>query len=141
MSEGTVVQRVRLEHPDRLQKLFGASDENLAWLERTYGVQITVRDEFLVIRGPGAGVAKLTELLEDYNRRVSQGQDPTIDELRAAAQLDLREDGGELDAREEIRDTLAGRYTLQFERKSVSPKTPGQQAYVRAIEESSLTFG
>jgi phosphate starvation-inducible PhoH-like protein len=140
MSEGSIVQRVRLQSSERMQVLFGERDENLDWLERAYGVQITVREEHLVIRGQPGSVEKMVALLEDYNRRAEEGNPPTPDELRMAVHLDLREPAAE-EGRDEIRETLAGRYTLQFERKSVAPKGPGQQAYVRAIEESSLTFG
>jgi len=54
--------------------------------------------------------------------------------------LDMR-DVPEEESRDLVRDTLSGRFTLHFERKTVAPKGPGQQEYVRAIEESSLTFG
>jgi phosphate starvation-inducible protein PhoH and related proteins len=140
MSDDSIVQRVRLDPTDRLQDLFGERDENLDWLEKAYGVQITVRDEHLVIRGPAGPAEKLVALLRDYQRRAKEGSPPTVDELRMAAQLHLHETAGE-EARDEIRETLSGRFTLQFERKSVAPKGPGQQAYLRAIEESSLTFG
>jgi phosphate starvation-inducible PhoH-like protein len=81
-------------------------------------------------------VERLVPLLEDYAQRAEAGQAPSVDELRTAVQTDLAEGPAE-----SVRDTLGGRYTLQFERKSVSPKSPGQQSYIRAIEESSLTFG
>ena len=121
MTEDSIVQRVRLDLTDRLQDLFGERDENLDWLEKAYGVQITVRDEHLVIRGPAGPAEKLAALLRDYQRRAKEGSPPTVDELRMAAQLHLHETSGE-EARDEIRETLSGRFTLQFERKSVAPK-------------------
>lgn len=140
MNDGNVVGRVHLQDGERIQELFGERDQNLEWLERTYGVRITVRDGDLMVRGPAGAVDKIVTLLEDYEQRAKVGKAPTIDELRMAAQVDLREGSGNGD-HEEVRETLAGRYTLQFERKSVSPKGPGQQAYVKSIEESSLVFG
>jgi phosphate starvation-inducible protein PhoH and related proteins len=141
MSEQSVVQRVSLDHVEGLQGLFGGLDENLDWLERQYGVQITVRDEQIVVRGEPAAVDRMVALLKDYDRRAREGQAPTFDELRTAVQMEQDDNGSREDVREEIRETLSGRYTFQFERKRVTPKGAGQQAYVKAIVESSLSFG
>ena len=97
MNDGNVVGRVHLQDGERIQELFGERDQNLEWLEQTYGVRITVRDGDLMVRGPAASVDKIVTLLQDYDQRARNGKAPTIDELRMAAQVDLREGTGDGD--------------------------------------------
>ncbi len=130
------IERIRVDDLTSLQHLFGDLDRNLDWLEEDYGVRLGLRRDHLVLTGNPDAVDRIARRLRDFGRLAEVGKAPTLDDLRTAVELDF--DGQDA---KDVKETLEGRHTLIFDRKTVSPKGAGQQAYVRAIRESSLTFG
>ena len=96
--------------------VLGVADRNLKELERAYpDVRFTVGADGLILQGQGAALAQ----------------------ARRGADLLVSTAGGE-DAASE---TGASSAIVARRGGAVRPKTAGQQAYVRAIDENTITFG
>lgn len=95
--------------------VLGVADRNLADLERAYpDVRFTVEADGLTLRGTATALAQA--------RRAA-------DQLVHGAGIERSQDAGNAPA------------ILTRRGGAVRPKTPGQQQYVRAIDESTITFG
>ena len=114
-----VTKKVHLKGPDEALKLFGQHDQNLRHLEQSFKVQIFGRGDVLSIRGAPGKVEKailaLNEMREHAAHEGNGGGNHSTE-------------GGQ--AGEATYTSALG--------KSVRPRTPNQQAYVKAIEQKDL---
>src|SRR5262245_11262330 len=118
-----VTKKVHLKGADEALRLFGQHDQNLRFLEQSFGVQIFGRGDVLSIRGaPGKVEKALVAIDEMRERTVPEGNGS------AASAATGRETA-----------SSAATYTSALGR-SVRPRTPNQKAYVSAIERRDLVI-
>ena len=127
------VQTISLAAVDTLS-LFGERDSNLRRIESLYDVQATLRGSDLAVTGAAPGVHRAAELLKELIGMVKKGRSLSEHEIDQMA--DLMEGGG--DARKVFDDRDE---PLNFERKTLYLKSPGQRSYIDAIRRNDVVFG
>ena len=139
----SVSQETRIAFSDnrRLIELCGAHDQNLDRIERTLGIQIARRGNLLVLMGSASGrdageraLQSLYGLLE-HDRRLEP------EDVDAAVRFDPQFGKEVADAgRPRIVSGPSG-IQIRTKRRLVEPRTQAQEAYARALIDSSMVFG
>ncbi|HXV23391.1 MAG TPA: PhoH family protein [Alphaproteobacteria bacterium] len=133
---------VQLQFEDNrlLPSLYGEHDRNLARIEAQLGVSMATRGNRLAISGPARAVdiarAALTALYDRLKRGLDVDQHEIDAAIRLARDAEPRQDGpapaGDL-ASEDL--------ALRTRKRLVTPRSPAQAAYVRAMQDQDLVFG
>ena len=120
---------------DVFQVLCGSFDENLKKIEKTFHVSTVFRDDVLKITGTRAAVQQAAFVIEQL-RSMTQ-KDIRITAQNVDYAIELAQENSGLSAADlnpqVICHTVSG--------KPVVPKTFGQQAYVKAMQEKMIVFG
>jgi len=133
--------RSRLQFDDNalVPVLFGEHDQNLARLEEQLGVSLASFGNEVRVTGPDAACDAAGQALEALYERLKRGLIVGDAEVDAAARLAKAEadgrTGGELAALhgDELR--------LKTRKRHVTPRSPRQAAFIRALLHSELSFG
>jgi phosphate starvation-inducible PhoH-like protein len=116
--------------PDRV-RLFGEFDRNLSAIESSLDVVVHADGDRLLLAGDDAAVARAEEVVRRVLQAAVGGAHITPDDV-ALALSDAR-----ANPQVAVPDTL-----LRTHRgREVRPRTAGQHRFIRAMEESTLTFG
>jgi len=126
-----------LHYPNarHLNQLFCGSEENLARVERTLGVRLVTRDEWLKIDGAPADIARAEEFFTLLNSGRIQGLTLRTPDFHRLLENYAKDQGASL------RALFNEPLTIATNRKSVVPKTIGQKLYVQAIQKNPIVFG
>jgi len=128
-------QKILLTGIDQLA-LLGGGDANLRLLEEFFQGIITVRGDFMILRGPDHQVEILNQVVHDLMDRVNLGQ--TVDQVSVsyllARHLNLPQ---ESDEEPETGETLL---FASGTRRAIRAKTAGQRRYVDAVRNQDLVF-
>ena len=118
--------------------LLGPADANLGELERLYRTRITVRADRVRFTGPDEERAELEELFRRLVGRCRQGEIIGPELVRAEVErLRGRDAGPDTPSHNSPgHDAL----TVRTPRKTIVAKSPNQQAYLKAIASSEITF-
>ncbi|HZF34255.1 MAG TPA: PhoH family protein [Candidatus Angelobacter sp.] len=119
-----------------LALLFGEYDQNLARIEQQLGVSLVSRGNQLAITGPQDSVDAARETLNALYQRLKHGQ--TVDRNDVDAVLRMaRSAGGDGNLFDRLgQDGTA----VRTQRRLVSPRTPVQAVYLRALRDSDMVF-
>lgn len=113
------------------QELFGAHHENLARIEEEMNVAINARGNELTLTGESDAVRETGRVLEGLYERLQQGSAVGREEVDAVLRMAVHPEG-------DIGD--AG-LTIHTRNRKISPRSPVQADYLRAIDASALVFG
>ncbi len=121
---------VRLEFDDNalLPALFGEHDRHLARLEQLLDVSILSRGNQIAIEGDPTMAEAARATLGTLYGRLKRGQAVDMAEVDAAVRL--ANVGGPTDA-----------LAIRTRKRVIMPRSPGQEAYVRALRSKELVFG
>ena len=124
---------IRLQFEDNrlLPRLYGQHDQHLARIEQQLGVELTQRGNQLAIYGPTAEAETAREAITALYRRLKKGMDVDVHEVDAAVRLAAR--GSERAGDAEIE--------IVTRKRVISPRSPTQADYIRALHEYELVFG
>ena len=130
-------RHVQFDDNSLLPMLYGQHDQNLARLERQLGVSLVSRGNQLAITGPEAAVAAASRALDALYERLKKGL--PVDDGEVDAVVRLARDGSADDAGAAAvhRDDLA----IRTRKRHISPRSPGQTAYLKALQRHELVFG
>ena len=132
---------VRLQFDDNslLPLLFGEHDQHLARIEQRLGVSLSTRGNRLAIDGPSSSVDAARAALNTLYDRLKQGMAVDTAEVDAAMRFaaDAIENGGDADNG----GMGAADVTLRTKKRVVSPRTPVQAQYIRALGQYGMVFG
>jgi phosphate starvation-inducible PhoH-like protein len=118
-----------------LNSLFANEARELRYLEEKLSVRAVTRDGWILFAGPEQGVDQAAAVFADLEQARRQGAMITPRDFRMA--VDLAAEGGGAGVAE-----LSGVRLLGVKgRKAVTPKTPKQLEYLRAIATHDVTFG
>ncbi|HZA65582.1 MAG TPA: PhoH family protein [Geminicoccaceae bacterium] len=132
--QGLVSRTLSFEDNSRCAVLFGRHHEHLAVLEQYIPVSLAARGNLVTISGEMEPVDAAASVLEGLYRRLDGGLDLGRNEVDAAARMALHEPGAVA--------TLTGDdVAIRTERRRVSPRSPAQAAYLRAMRDHDLVFG
>lgn len=125
--------RRTIEDVQMIRAAFGSGDQNLDQISQSFGVQIVLRGDDLVIRGREPEAAENTLL--DMMWVLEKGEE--LDEQRVQYILTLNQNG------RSYRDSRLSRDILCFTHrgKPVRAKTLGQITYASYIRENDIVFG
>jgi phosphate starvation-inducible PhoH-like protein len=135
-ASGSIV--LRFDDNSLLPLLYGDYDQNLARIEQAVGVTLSSRGNRVAIAGGGPAVAIARDALNALYRRLQQGMAVNAAEVDAAVRLAgarAAERAGGIDSAEG--DAL----TIRTPRRHITPRSPGQGRYMRALAEAPMVFG
>jgi phosphate starvation-inducible PhoH-like protein len=120
--------------------LYGQFDQNLALIEQRLGVEVAARGNQVTIRGPHDSCARARDVMEALYARLQGGEQLAPADVEGAIRMATA-----IDAQLPL-PTLEPKTRLKLaqistRRKTVIARNPAQDAYIRAIDRSSLTFG
>jgi phosphate starvation-inducible PhoH-like protein len=122
------------EDNGRCAVLFGRHHEHLALLEQHIPVSLAARGNLVTISGETEPVDAAASVLEGLYRRLDGGLDLGRNEVDAAVRMALREPGAAA--------ALAGDdVAIRTDRRRISPRSPTQAAYLRAMRDHDLVLG
>ncbi|MBN1503906.1 MAG: PhoH family protein [Candidatus Eisenbacteria bacterium] len=144
-----LTQRLSIEDIEPLH-LLGREDSNLRLLEERFKARIVVRNGFITLTGPEDEVKTLARALHELVSLAREGrmlEEPevlyAIESARGRTQrsgaVPEGGEGPEAPGRHAAR-ARPERIVYHLERISVSAKSPGQAAYLAAIEEHDVVF-
>lgn len=134
----SIAPPVHLEFDDNrlLPLLFGEYDQNLARIEQQLGVSLVSRGNQLAISGPPDSVDAARETLNTLYQRLKHGQSVDRNDVDAVLRMARSADGDG-----NLFDRLGADGTaVRTQRRLVSPRTPVQAAYLRALRDSDMVF-
>jgi phosphate starvation-inducible PhoH-like protein len=117
------------------KRLFGSFDENIFTLESEFSVKLVVRDGEIRVFGDAENADLAVRTLRGMSLLLVGKEEIDGQTVRCVAAM-VRE-GDEAQIPTLARDCLC----VTAKGSSVKPKTPGQYAYARAIEENIVTIG
>jgi phosphate starvation-inducible PhoH-like protein len=120
---------VEIEDPSRRDALYGPADRNLRLIRAAFDVRISARNGELRISGPDEAVGRAARCLDELQQSLRTHPVITDEILRDTVQRSKA--GGVLG------DSAFG---VQLDAAKIVPKTEGQVAYIRAIEDNDLTI-
>lgn len=125
--------KVSLTVPDDVDmgRVTGAEDRVLRAVEREVSVHVSVRGNRISLAGEPGEVEQLTRLFSHLIQVASDGEVPTPeDALRALETI-----RGDVYRMSSLRDDVL----LTYRGRAIRPKTPGQERYVEAIRQNTVT--
>ena len=135
---GSLAPPVHLEFDDNrlLPLLFGEYDQNLARIEQRLGVSLVSRGNQLAISGPPASVSAAREALNALYHRLKRGQTIDRNDIDAALRM-----GSVPSTDLSLFDRMSADGTaVRTHRRLITPRTPMQAGYLRALRDSEMVF-
>jgi phosphate starvation-inducible PhoH-like protein len=136
------------EQPDVLQfddnsllpLLYGEHDQNLARIESQLGVSLASRGNRLAISGPSDAVRSASMALTGLYERLKKGLQVSDAEVDAAVRMAQSAPDAAAGA-VAVTAIHADDLTIRTRKRHVSPRSPGQAAYIDALAKHELVFG
>ena len=133
---GKIVERlVNAERVEDLMAVFGSFDENIKHIEDSLNVQVVNRGTDLRVTGDEEMVDKAVRTLEGLLSLASKGE--TIDEQRVRYLITLVNEGNDSLVAQMAKDVVC----ITAKGKPIKAKTVGQQKYMKAIQQNTVTVG
>lgn len=123
-----------------LPLLFGEHDQNFARIEQSLGVSLASRGNRIAIFGDADAVHSARAVLYALYERLSKGMNVGEAEVDAVVRMvqGASEPGQGAQAAKAIHDEDL---LIRTRKRQVSPRSPGQAAYIRALRMHELVFG
>src|SRR5690606_2205890 len=131
---GVVSRTLSFEDNGRCAVLFGRHHEHLALLEQQLPVSLAARGNLITISGEVEAVDAAAAVLEELYRQLQNGLDLGRNEIDAAVRMAVRGAG-------DVAALTNDDVVIRTERRRVSPRSPTQAAYLRAMRHHDLVFG
>jgi phosphate starvation-inducible PhoH-like protein len=124
-----------------LPALFGEHDRNLARIEQRLGVALITRGNRVVIKGEAGAAQVAKAALERLYRQLRDGLE-AIGTGEADAAIRMAEAGeGPPDGGPRRPGSALSEHMIRTQRRPISPRSPRQRAYLRALLERELVVG
>jgi phosphate starvation-inducible PhoH-like protein len=112
-------------------QLFGAHHSHLARIEQALDVAINARGNQVTVRGAALAVEAARKVFDGLYARLERGHPVDREDVDAVLRMAVRGGGDVSDAD----------LTIRTRRRHISPRSPVQAAYVRAIDKYEMVFG
>ena len=113
-----------------LQQLVGPHNANLARLEQRLGVVLHSRGNTVTLEGSDDQIDRASVALDRLYERLTGGLEIDSGDVDSAARFALQDDD----------DTPEQDLTIRTRKRHISPRTPMQAAYLRALNDFDLVF-
>ena len=117
-----------------LVDLFGEHDRHLAQIEEAFDVSVTPRGNLVSIKGSNRGRKQASSILKDLYQRLQDGFGVELADVEGA--IRFVEHGVDP---EDI--TVDADVQIKTARRHITPRSPQQAKYIRAMREQELVFG
>jgi len=117
-----------------MPQLLGDHDRHLVRLEQGFGVRLVCRGNKVAISGTQDAVQSAQAALNGLWQRLERGEGVTSGDVDAVIRLRIAADD---DPRLPLSDLPA----IRTRRGAVGPRSPGQLAYMEALQRHEMTFG
>ncbi|MDA1088807.1 MAG: PhoH family protein [Proteobacteria bacterium] len=114
-----------------VMELFGSHHQNLARIEQKLDVAINARGNELTITGDASAVTDTKKVLNGLYSSLENGKEITAEEVDAVLRMAIAPGGDVSDAD----------LTIRTNKRHISPRTPVQADYLKAIDQAELVFG
>ena len=118
-----------------LPPLYGEHDQHLTRLEAQLGVRLAARGNRISISGPADAVHAAELALTALYERLRKGLEVSDGEVDAAVRMVLQTPAGAA-----VADIHAEDLTIVTRKRRLSPRSPNQAAYMRALRSRELVF-
>ena len=133
---GNLTERiVNAERVEDLIAVFGSFDENIMHIEEALGVSIVNRGTELKVSGDEETADKAVRTLQGLLSLAAKGE--TIDEQRVRYLVTLVQEGNDELVAKMAKDVVC----ITAKGKPIKAKTVGQQTYMQAIQNNTVTIG
>lgn len=112
--------------------LLGHNDQHLALIEKSYGVNLVVRGEKLLLDGPASAVSQAGELLTSLVARLRQAPRLSSEEVRSLIARERQSPDPQAVGEDEG--------AMRTYKAAVRARSTGQAQYLRAIETHDIVF-
>ena len=126
---------ISVDRVEDLISVFGSFDENIRKIEEALDVTIVSRDDELKISGNEETTDKAVRTLEGLLTLASRGE--VIDEQRVRYLITLVQEGNDDQVQRMAKDVVC----ITAAGKPIKAKTVGQQTYMKAIMNNTITIG
>lgn len=123
--------RMLFDENNMALRLFGPHHCHLAQIEQRLGVAVNARGNELTITGDAAAISVARAVLDELYARLKRGLEVGHEDVTAALRIAVHNGGDMSDAGIEI----------NTRKRSISPRSPVQADYIRAIDANELVFG
>lgn len=123
-----------------LPLLYGEHDQNLARVERQLGVSVASRGNQLAISGPADAVKSANIALQTLYERLQKGLDVDDAEVDAAVRMAQNAPNAAAKA-DAVTAVHADHLAIRTRKRHITPRSPGQAAYMEALATQELVFG
>ena len=131
-----IIERtVSAERMEDMIAVFGSFDENIRRIEETLCVSIVNRGTELKVSGDEEAADKAVRTLESLLMLAAKGE--VIDEQRVRYLITLVQQGEDAQIAQMAKDVVC----ITAKGKPIKAKTVGQQKYMKAIQENTITIG
>ena len=128
-------QIINAERIEQVISVFGSFDENIKKIEQAFSVRVVNRGTELKISGDDETVLQAARAVELLLELASKGED--IDEQKVRYLIDQVRNGTADQVRAMSKDVIC----ITAKGKPIRAKTIGQEKYVKAILNNTITFG
>ena len=135
---GEAGAQIRFDDNSLLPLLFGDHDRHLVRIEHALGVVLRSRGNEVAISGPPSAVAATEAVLRTLYDKLKQGLPMGGGEVEGAIRMALGPGGG---AAGSDPARTEPELALRTRKRPVSPRSPRQADYVRAMMDNELVFG
>jgi phosphate starvation-inducible PhoH-like protein len=126
-------------NPKLIPLLFGEHNTHLNHIEQKLGISIADRGNRLTLSGEREAVSKAEDVLQSMLHRLDQKQDVGLAEIDAALRfIENKPNGKKGNGSHAMVDE---NIVVRTRRKSISPRSPNQAAYIDAIRKHDMVFG
>ena len=133
---GNMTERiVNAERVEDVIAVFGSFDENIKRIEEALSVIIVNRGNELRIKGEEEAADKAVRTLQGLLALAAKGE--TIDEQRVRYLITLVQEGNDELVTKMAKDVVC----ITAKGKPIKAKTVGQQTYMKAIQNNTITIG
>ena len=136
---GEAGAQIRFDDNSLLPLLFGDHDRHLVRIEHALGVVLRSRGNEVAISGPPSAVAATEAVLRTLYDKLKQGLPMGGGEVEGAIRMAMGPGGS--DAVDPAAAKAEPELVLRTRKRPVSPRSPRQADYVRAMMENELVFG
>jgi phosphate starvation-inducible PhoH-like protein len=136
-SDALVSLSLEFDENHLLLALYGDFDRHLARIEQVLGVTIASRGNNIIISGTSANTNIARMALQSLYQRLVEGLDVAVAEVDAA--LRLAKSAAEKDIAG-VSGLANGKLVIRTPKRHLSPRSNGQQGYIRALLDSELAF-
>lgn len=138
--DGGIQDLLQFDDNSLLPLLYGEHDQNLARIERQLGVSVASRGNRIAITGPPDSVRSANIALSALYTRLEKGMNVSDAEVDAAVRM-AQSSTDPAEGAAAAMAVHADHLTIRTRKRHVSPRSPGQAAYIEALADHELVFG